>query len=604
MHSLARCLAHRGPDGKGQYADELVSLVHTRLSIIDLSEHGNQPLYNEDRSLVLVANGEIYNYQEIRSELLQKGHQFASGSDCEVILHLYEEHRHDPAKLLARLTGMFAFALWDTREQRLLIARDRVGIKPLYYSYNSEHLVFASEVAPVAESGFADDSIDYTSLFEYFLLMSIPAPNTLYAGVKSLEPGHYMLIEQGKLHTRKYWDIPIATAHWKSEAEVVEATEHLLSAVIKDHLVADVPVGTFLSAGVDSSIITAMAAKHHPGIHSFTAAFPGEPEDEGMVAQQTAKRLGTTHYAYELKEDFFTDFTTQFRDTDQPFAISSSLSLGSISRLARSHVKVVLSGDGGDELFGGYSRYESPILPSFLKYIPEGMKGTVLQAAATLTRKQSLERLRTIVTMHPGDVFLYKTQVVTLAEALSFIDPAYHQQIDTDRYARRLRAIFDTRRNDSDELNRILYADVKTTLVDEMLTKCDRMTMINGVEARVPFLDHRLVELAFSIPQQYKRRNGTGKIVLREILAKQLGKELAYRTKTGFNSPLQQWLSSDAKTIQFVKAALQQAAALPYLDKRLVAAYERDPHQYAASSVYPLVCLNYFFQREDSRRHQ
>lgn len=604
VHALSHGLAHRGPDGKGLYEDRSIALVHTRLSIIDLSEQGNQPLYNEDRSLVLVCNGEIYNYKEIKAELLAKGHTFCSGSDSEVILHLYEEYPNEPGKLLARLTGMFAFALWDINKQKLLLARDRIGIKPLYYSSKGQQLVFSSEVNPIVHTGLFEPRIDCTSLFEYFRLMSIPAPNTFYKGVQCLEPGHYLTIEQGKQTIRKYWDVPIATAKWKNEQEVTDAVEHLLSEVIKDHLVADVPVGTFLSAGVDSSLITAIAAAHHPGIHSFTASFPGEPEDEGEVAGNTAAKLGTTHHAYELKNDFFTDFTTQFQDIDQPFAISSSLSLGSISRLARQYVKVVLSGDGGDELFGGYQRYATPAVPSFLKYIPAALQNSVLKVAAKATNKPGLETLRKNIALHPAVTFLSRTQVADEQTALSFINPALHKEIDTQRYADRLRTLFDSRKADTDPLNRVLYADIKTTLVDEMLTKCDRMTMINGIEGRVPFLDHRMVELAFTIPHIYKRNGNTGKVVLRNILAKKLGHDLAFRVKTGFNSPLQQWLAKDAKTISFVKTQLNEAAALPLLNKKLVGECALQPAAFSATSVYPLVCLNHFCHREDTDTDQ
>jgi asparagine synthase (glutamine-hydrolysing) len=596
IDKFSSCLAHRGEDGKGVYEDDKVALVHRRLAIIDLSAAGNQPMYNEDRSLVLVCNGELYNYQQLRNELLQNGHQLSSNSDCEVILHLYEEHADNPARLLEKLTGMFAFALWDTKRNRLFIARDRVGIKPLYYHHNGGNLIFSSEVQPIADSGLVDTSIDYTSLYEYLLLRSIPGPHTFYNEIKTLEAGHYMMVEHEKMSIHQYWDIPVGTRKWGSEQEVVDATEALLSEVIKDHLVADVPVGSFLSAGVDSSLITSIAAEIHPGIFTFTASFPGEPEDEGLIATQTAKTLGTTHHSYELKENFFSDFGGQLKYIDQPFAIPSALSLGCISKIALQHVKVVLSGDGGDELFGGYGRYEAPAQPAFLKYIPETLQSSTLKWGAKLTGKQSLESLRKMIEMHPGKKFLARIQSSTPETALSLINPELHGQIDTERFLRRIESLYERRRNDPDELNRTLYVDFKTTLIDEMLTKADRMPLINGVEGRVPFLDHRLVELAFSIPHTYKRQNGTGKMVLRKILAKKLGSDLAFRVKTGFNSPLQQWLEKDPKTIAFVKSQLKEAAQLPFLNHALVQQYEAAPHKFAAASVYPLVCLGSFMR--------
>lgn len=590
---LAGGLSHRGPDGEGMFLDGAISLIHRRLSIIDLSEAGNQPLYNEDRSLVLVCNGEIYNYRSLREQLLKKGHTFSSHSDCETILHLYEDYHDDLPQLLSKLTGMFAFALWDEKRKRLFIARDRVGIKPLYYSWNNGNLIFASEVRPVAATGLVDADLDYTSLYEYFLTGSIPGPNTLHKGVKCLEAGHYMIAERGKLSTHEYWDIPKAIKNWSSEAEALEAVDNLLTGVIKDHLVADVPVGTFLSAGVDSSLITAIAVGHHPGIHSFTASFPGEPEDEGAIASETAKKLQTTHHAFELKTNFFVDFDKQFTGLDQPFAVSSALSLGRISRLARQHVKVVLSGDGGDELFGGYNRHEFPKDPAFLKFIPKPMHGSLVSLGAKLTGKSSLEKLHANLQKTDGRKFLDRIRIAEEQSVLSLFAPEIAAKIDTGRFLRRLDAFFD-KRNGDDSLNRVLYVDMKTTLVDEMLTKCDRMTMINGIEGRVPFLDHRMVELAFTIPAQYKRRNGTGKILLRELLAKRLGRELAYRQKTGFNAPLQQWLASDKDTAQFVKEELQQSSHLGFYNQQLIQEYAASPSSFGLTTVFSLVCLNYF----------
>ncbi|MCW3121327.1 MAG: asparagine synthase [Flavipsychrobacter sp.] len=586
-------LAHRGPDGNGVFQADGIALVHTRLSIIDLSENGNQPLYNEDRSLVLICNGELYNYKELTADLINKGHRFSSNSDCEVILHLYEDLSGDLPKLLNMLTGMFAFALWDIKRQQLFIARDRIGIKPFYYSYDNGKLVFASEVKPVAETGLVDAAIDYTSLYEYFLTGSIPAPNTLYKGVKSLEQGHFMVLGQGKMSVQEYWDIPKGVKKWNSEEEVNDAVETLLSEVVKDHLVADVPVGTFLSAGVDSSLITAMAVAHHPGIHSFTASFPGEPEDEGNIATATAKKLQTTHHTFELRNDFFSDFSEQFKDIDQPFAISSALSLGRISAMAREHVKVVLSGDGADELFGGYNRHEAPVRPDFLKKIPQALQNDVLKIGAKLTGKKSLEALRANLAVPDGEAFFIKTIIAEPKDVLSLFSETAKKEIDTGRYIRRLDALF-AKRKGEDELNRVLYVDMKTTLVDEMLTKCDRMTMINGVEGRVPFLDHRLVELAFSIPACYKRKNGTGKIILRELLAKRLGRDLAYRVKTGFNAPLQQWLNNDDQTIAFVKKEFSNAGRLTFIDKQTIETYAKKIGAVRAGVVFSVVCLSHF----------
>ena len=590
-----RSLAHRGPDGQGKFQGESISLLHTRLSIIDLSVHGNQPLFNEDKTLVLVCNGEIYNYKDLRLELLNKNHQLSSNSDCEVILHLYEEYPDNPEQLIGRLTGMFAFALWDTKRKKLLIARDRLGIKPLYYSHLNDTLVFSSEVKPLATSGVSKFTIDHTSLYEYFLLGSIPGPNTLYNEIKALEPGHYMVAQDSKISIRPYWDITPTLEKWKSEEDVISQVESVLSTVVRDHLVADVPVGTFLSAGVDSSLITSYAAEFHPAIHTFTASFPGEPEDEGIIAGNTARLLKTTHHSYKLNGNFFEDFENQFLELDQPFAISSALSLGRISKLASGTIKVVLSGDGGDELFCGYSRHELPKYPSFLKYIPAQLQDISLKYGAKFSGKKGLETLRQHLKISETEKYLHKYQFSAKDFVLSLFPDEIKKLIDTKRYTKRLEHCYQ-KFEQEDGLNKLLYVDIKTTLVDEMLTKCDRMTMINGIEGRVPFLDHRLVELAFSIPSSFKKNNDFGKLPLRKILAKKLGSELAYRKKTGFNAPLKKWLEEDKVTADFALGHIKNSKEIDFLNKDTIAKLVQQFNELDPNVVFSLTCLNNYFK--------
>jgi len=596
--SLFRFLAHRGPDGTGKFEDESVSLLHARLSIIDLSANGNQPLFNEDRTLVLICNGEIYNYIELRNELISRNHKLSSTSDSEVILHLYEEYGGDAEKLLNRLTGMFAFALWDARKKKLLIARDRLGIKPLYYSHTGDTLVFASEVKPIATCPGTNFTIDHTSLYEYFLLGSIPGPNTLYNEIKALEPGHYLVAQDRKVVIKQYWDVAPEPGKWSGEDEIDAAVASLLSDVVKEHLVADVPVGAFLSAGVDSSLITSYAAEFHPAIHTFTASFPGEPEDEGTISGNTAKLLGTTHHSYTLKEDFFHDFKEQFSKLDQPFANVSALSLGRISKLAASNIKVVLSGDGADELFCGYSRHQLPKDPPFLKYIPGPLQNAVLKYGATLTQRKGLEHLRQTLQLSVAERYLPKIYVLSKDFILSLFPAGIRQQIDQHRYINRVKKI-ETQFAQDDRLNKLLYVDIKTTLVDEMLTKCDRMTMINGIEGRVPFLDHRLVELAFRIPSSFKRNEQFGKLPLRRILAKRLGNDLAYREKTGFNSPLKRWLKDDKKTADFALANIQDAGKLPFFDKSAIDKNVQAFRELDPNAIFSLICLNNYLTTEE-----
>lgn len=601
LERLSNGLQHRGPDGKGFYQDEQVGLAHTRLSIIDLSESGNQPLYNEDKSLVLICNGEIYNYRELTEELKEKGHQFSSHSDSETILHLYEEYRDDIGTMLNKLTGMFAFALWDKERDKLIVARDRIGIKPLYYSLAGGNFMFASEVKPLVKTGLVSNQLDYTSLYEYFLLSSIPAPNTIYAAIKTLEPGHYMAIGSGKIENWKYWDVDPTTKNRKSMDEVVEDTGSLFSEVVKDHLVSDVPVGTFLSAGIDSSLITAYASEHQPGINTFTASFPGEPEDEVKIASDTSKRLNVTHHAYELKDDFFKGFDEYVGAIDQPLAVISSLSLSRISQLAKQHVKVVLSGDGADELFGGYDyRHHIPPPPSFLKNIAPKYRGALLKAGAKLTGKKSLSDLANHLEIPLTKKYLDRLILTTPETVKQIMSPDVWKDVDEERYSNHIQKIY-TGFDTDDELNKLLYVDVKTTLVDEMLTKCDRMTMMNGIEGRVPFLDHRMVELAFSIPSKWKRNENYGKLPLRHLLEKKLGHELAFRKKTGFNSPLKKWLTEDDHTRNFVQSRLQEMKGLPFLNADTLNSYAKDITTLGSQDAFSLMSLNHYFVKSVAR---
>lgn len=594
LRKMSESLAHRGPDGKGFYSDNSLGLVHTRLSIIDLSEQGNQPLFNEDKTLVLVCNGEIYNYQGVRSKLLNQGHRFSSNSDCEVILHLYEEYNGDIRRLLAELTGMFAFALWDTKKQQLLVARDRVGIKPLYYSCDNGTFVFASEVAAVANSGFVSSAVDETSLYEYFMLGSIPGPHTLYKTIKALPAGYFATVSHDGVSLQQYWDIPVYDAT-NNNSNALEEAEALFSEVVKDHLVADVPVGTFLSAGIDSSLITAAAAKHQGGIHSFTASFPGEPEDEGTIAADTAKRLGSKFHSYKLTNDFFRDFEYHFQHIDQPFGISSALSLGRISEVASANIKVALSGDGADELFAGYSRHDAYWQPPFLKRIPARFQKTLVATAARVTGRKSLSALSKNLRLTEGEKFLSRVQVVSPLSVSSLLCEDVMKHVDTRRYTDHLDSYF-SQRKDNDQVNRMLYVDMKTTLVDEMLTKCDRMTMRHRIEGRVPFLDHRFVEFAFKLSSQAKRRNGMGKVLLRSMVAKKLGDQLAYRQKSGFNAPLSQWLQTDGETASYSRSALTDVSH-GFVNKDTVSAIAGDMKKADPRLVFHMVCFNRFFKK-------
>lgn len=598
--NLTESLHHRGPDGNGFFIEEPICLVHNRLSIIDLSENGAQPLYNEDQTLVLICNGEIYNYQALREELLNLGHKFRSKSDCEVILHLYEENKGNIAKTLNRLIGMFAFAIWDKKSKKLILARDRVGIKPLYYSLNEKSFSFSSEIKPLVSSGLASSEMDFSSFYEYFNLGYIPEPNTIYQSIKALSPGSFLELSNNCIiEENKYWSLPTQIdKNLKKEGEVLEALDSLLNQVVKDHLIADVKVGSFLSGGIDSSLVSYYSAKAQDGIPTFTASFSGEPEDESLIAIETSRKIHSTSYQFNVQTDFFNNFESHFGFLDQPFGVSSALSLSRISALAKPIVKVVLSGDGADELFGGYERHSNFADPPQLRFLPFRIRRRVFQAVYLLTSKESL-KLAVEEMNRPQSLKYAKRLALEYGYfGPGFLDSVINSKVDTERYFNRVEKIWSDYQGE-DLINRMLYTDIQTSLVDEMLFKADRMTMHQSIEGRVPFLDHRIVEFAMQIPSSLKKRNGIGKLPLRALVSKYLGESLAERKKTGFNSPLKKLLQNDRKTQNRFEDEIEFLLGLEFFDKGKLKNYSRkiESGEFIASQAFGLVAMADYLRR-------
>lgn len=598
IENFASSLRHRGPDGFGIFENDDLALIHTRLSIIDLSENGNQPLKNEDNTLVLICNGEIYNYLEIRTDLLKKGHIFHSSSDSEVILHLYEDLGGDIKAVLNKLIGMFSFSLLDIPKQRLFIARDRIGIKPLYYHVGDDNFCFSSEVAPLAKCGLIKVSTDPTSVFEYFLLGSVPEPNSWFNEIKALPPGHFGIWENGRFVENKYWELNTTFNYdYKSVFEVSEESESLLKEVVSDHLIADVPIGTFLSAGIDSSLISYYAAKKEKGIHTFSASFPGEPEDESEIAAQTAKEIGATHETFSIDTNFFGSFDSHFGNLDQPFGISSALSLSRISSLAKSKVKVVLSGDGADELMGGYDRHVPFFNPPILQGFPLPIRSSILGLTGNILGIKSFKDASSYLQINDYIKYFDRYRINAEQKCLDLINSSLRPLVDTERYKRRIRGVWEDCSNE-DLLTKMLCLDLKTTLVDEMLTKVDRMTMNQGIEARVPFLDHRFVEFSFSIPGNLKRDEKWGKLPLRFLVNKHFTKDLAYRKKTGFNSPLKNLLLKDKPTRSFYLNKVSALKNSSIIDGNKITQILQEPIENVNPSLaFGLVALESFLAK-------
>jgi asparagine synthase (glutamine-hydrolysing) len=542
-------IAHRGPDGTGIYVNNNIGLLQTRLSILDLSPRANQPLFNEDKTIVLVCNGEIYNYKQLRRELEGMGHSFFCNSDSEVLIHLYEEYRDRLGEMCKRLKGMFAFAIYDVPNQMLFIGRDRFGIKPLYFINNARGFCFASEIHALRNAQpSVSSNIDFTSLFEYYQYLSIPEPNTIYRDIKAMPAGTFGIFDLSKKSFRvsEWYDLldevfPDRYSNFNTfSADVVDKIE----GSVKEHLVSDVPIGSFLSAGIDSTIISHFACKHSaPGFSCFSTGFPIDPEDESAKARNTAGVLGANFYADDKATDFFDDFHEISQFFDQPFGVSSAFSLYRISKMARKRIKVVLTGDGGDEIFAGYGlKHEPFVVPGLVRVVPPLLRSLV----GSLSQALGYEAIARQFKLRESDRFLSRNRIFDKVDALQMINPESRNAVDVSRFAGNVNSLFD-RAKCLSPLHRILYVDINTFLKSEMLYKVDRMSMANGLEARVPMLDHELVSLAFSAPARFLRVEGIGKIPLRNWVNQQYP-GLGFRKKTGFNAPLGRLINDDVPT--------------------------------------------------------
>ena len=539
---MTAAMGHRGPDDQGVHESGAMALGHARLSIIDLGG-GHQPLFNEDGSIAVVFNGEIYNFPELADQLKARGHTFRTRSDTEVLVHLYEEVGDD---LVSFLRGMFAFAIWDARRQRLLLARDRFGIKPLYTYDDGRRFLFASELkAIVAASPLVDRTIDDEALRLYFSLGYIPAPHAIYRRCRKLLPGHTMVLEEGKEpRARRYWDLrTITTDPHIREEDAIDRLDALVRDAVKVRLVADVPLGAFLSGGTDSSlVVAAMAAQMDRPVQTFCIGF-GEAEfNEAPYAQAVARHLGTEHREEILRPDVVALVDRVLHHLDEPFADSSAIPTLCVAEMTRRHVTVALSGDGGDELFGGYGRYVrqraiewASVLPRRALTATASVLGHIGATGVGFRARRLFERAALPFPDRYANGLLFFPDEVEKAGLLA--EPYVPNTTALDL----LRGLGLTRGGvgECQRIDALLY------LPDDILTKVDRMTMAVSLEARVPLLDHHLAEYAFSLPPDLGLKGVESKHVLKKLLLRYLPAGLVYRKKQGFAVPLRTWFRSE-----------------------------------------------------------
>ncbi len=557
LAAMCNTIVHRGPDSQGVYVQGQVGLGATRLSIIDV-EGGHMPISNEDGSVWIVYNGEVYNFLHLRQRLEQAGHRFATHSDTETIVHLYEEEGDDFVRFL---NGMFALAIWDERRQRLVLARDQLGIKPLFYAELGDRLVFASEIKAMLPDGM-QRSIDPVALHDYLSLNYVPGPRTMFAAIRKLLPGHLLTFEAatGKVTIQQYWDLPrpeAGPARAPASADLERELLNLLRQVVRDQMISDVPIGALLSGGIDSSLVVALMSEvSDQPVHTFSVGFQEKSYSELPYARIIADRFHTDHHELVMNpraHDVVTVIADYF---DEPFADSSAVAVYAISQLAADHLKVVLSGDGGDEVFGGYYTYQADKLADFYRRLPKaigaGLLPRLVDLIPTSDSKASLDfKLKRFMT--GGSLPPLPAHVAWKAFFSEDMKSRLYRSANGNGHGapRRptvdlLQAYYDSYPGD-DVLNRLLYVDFKVQLVDDMLTKVDRMSMAHSLEVRVPLLDLRLVEFMARLPSQLKVHRLTLKYLLKRAAARLLPHQILRRPKAGFHVPIPLWIKTDLK---------------------------------------------------------
>jgi asparagine synthase (glutamine-hydrolysing) len=537
VRAMCDALVARGPDDEGYYVQGPIGLGMRRLSIVDLAG-GHQPISNEDDTVQVVLNGEIYNFRELRSMLEGKGHTFATASDTEVIVHLYEEFGDD---CVEHLRGMFAFALWDERRRRLLVARDRLGIKPLFYGVFDGKLVFASELKALLQLPWIPRDLDWGAVANLFAFLTTPRDQSIVAGIHKLETGHRMVAEAGKpLNISRYWDVRFESEPGRTEGQIVEELRELLRESVELRMACDVPFGAFLSGGVDSSAVVAtMAGLSGVPIKTFTVGFEEHQFSEADHARVVAEAFGTEHHEVVLKPDVISILDDLTWHVDEPFGDSSAIPTYMVSRLAAEHVKVVLSGDGGDELFGGYDRYRKEEQERRYERIPLVFRSLMGAVGDRMREGMKGRRFLRHIALDGADRYLdANTLFGPQDQAQLFQAPAAEQILRANPWGL---AREDLVRHPGHWLSAIQEHDLKHYLPLDILTKVDRMSMAHSLEARVPLLDHKLVEFAATIPPELCLRDGNTKYIFKQAMRGILPDDIIDRPKQGFAIPLAQW---------------------------------------------------------------
>jgi asparagine synthase (glutamine-hydrolysing) len=596
-------LRHRGPDGEGVFAAGGVGLAMRRLAIIDVAG-GDQPIHNEDKSVWIVFNGEIYNFQELRKRLIDAGHRFETNSDTETIVHAYEQYGTDCPKYLR---GMFAFAIWDRNRDRLFIARDRVGKKPLLYAQKGDTLIFASEFRAMLAHPEVSREIDPAAIHHYMSFMCVPAPLTAFRDIRKLEPGHWLTFERGRLEVQPYWSLDFTKKRQLSEREAADEAIHLLRESVRLRMISDVPVGAFLSGGIDSSAIVAlMAEQSSQPVKTFSIGFDEADFDELAHARRIAERYGTEHHEFVVRADAAEVLPILVDHYGEPYADSSSIPTYYVARETRKHVTVALNGDGGDEAFAGYRRYAAMKAVGWLRPVPASLRRAAAHAAFSFSSSRGnrrspageLRRFASAAALPPSQAYM---------KLISAFDEAAKQWLYARDFAARVADSSSTdivdRWLDYRALgmtDALLKTETMTYLPDDLLVKVDIASMAVSLEARSPFLDHHVLEFAASLPADMKLHRFTTKYLLKKALRSKVPAENLDRKKMGFGVPVGLWLRRDLRDLMHEallpervrsRGLFRPAAVARLLDDHLA---KRHDH---TNQLWTLVMLELWFER-------
>lgn len=564
---MTRSIIKRGPDDEGFHSSGNVGLGFRRLSIIDL-DTGHQPLSNEDDTIWIVFNGEIYNYQQLRQELIAKGHQFKTQTDTETIVHLYEEFGPDCVK---HLRGMFAFAIWDGRKNKLFCARDRFGIKPFFYYLDEQQFVFGSEIKSILAGGDINRDLSLQGLDNYLAFGYSSADSTIFQHIKKLKPAHSLEIQIGKPPvSRKYWEIRYQPDFSISESEWCERIEHKLSEVVRMHMMSDVPLGAFLSGGIDSSAVVAMMAQHSKNpVKTFSIGFKEAGFNELPYAREVAQLYNTEHHERIVEPESISLLSKLVNAYDEPFADASAIPTYYVSQFAREFATVVLSGDGGDELFAGYNKYPKIKNIQTYNFLPDNVNrlvwGAVHQALPGGMRGKGI----TYYLSQARKTLAAYFSVWHLSERKKMYRPDFWREIE-DNTAEKIRSGIIESFPTSDPVFKVQQMDMRTFLVDDVLTKVDRVSMQNSLEVRVPILDHEFAELSFMIPSALKLKGIEKKYILKKAVAKYLPASVLQHKKQGFTLPLKVWFKDDLKEYIQERLVHTKGPLYDYLDPGIV----------------------------------